>query len=156
MEKLVLASTGADADAVVAIERRHTELGTAAAMKTLHVLNMVPRPYDVVRAARDDLVWWAYSRLQPYLEREADLFFPALPSSSEADDAARDARYRLTEIAAAVTRLRTDDTAHDIAADAIALRSHLTAFFETQQHRILPYLAFSRRPIHELWQLVNT
>jgi hypothetical protein len=155
VEKLVLASNGADAEAVVAIERRHTELSTAAAMKTLHLLNTIPQARQDLLRARNDFARWVRTRLHPYLRREAEHFYPALPHSPAAAQAVRDARAHLNEIDAAANRLIIDDDVTSIAEDAIALRSHLSAIFDVEQSRILPYLAFSHQSIRELWELVN-
>lgn len=157
MEKLVLASNGADADAVVAVERRHTELSRAAAMKTLHVLNMLhgTAPGAEILGARNDLIHWVRSRLQPYLRREAQYFLPALPHSAEAEEAVREAYARLHEVDEVAARLAASREEGGIGAEAAALRSRLGALFDWEQRRILPYLAFARQSIQELWELVN-
>ncbi|MCX7521150.1 hypothetical protein OSC27_02525 [Microbacterium sp. STN6] len=155
MSPLVLAANTADADAAQAIARHHTELAATTAVKTLHFLNTVrgERASGARYAARSALVTWCAGHVLPYVEREAEVLYPALPETDEGRMLQAVLERDLALVRDRLADLTTLDDPHEAGAAAVMLRSAIEHHLQRERDELLPYLAFARsQSIAALWQ----
>jgi len=162
MQPIVLAANGADAAAVDAISQHHTGLASTLAVKTIHLIDAVSAgTASAIEAARADLAGWCRSALLPHLRREAEVLFPAAPSTAESDAVVADLRRGLHDLEAGVEQLRNVDLLHadaaaELSAAAVAVRNLLDRQLAAENDSLLPYLAFSRQAtLAELWRRIS-
>lgn len=157
MQSIVLAANGADAAAVDAISQQHSELASALAVKSIHLIDAVTAGApSAIEAARADLAGWCRSALLPLLRREAEVLFPAAPATAESTTLVADLGRSLHELEAGVDLLQNADAGPGLSAAVVALRNLLDGHLAAENDSLLPYLAFSRQAtLAELWRRIR-
>ena len=150
---VVLSSSGADADAVDAVTRRHAELsGTLAALSS-HLLEAAASGDPAAfQDARGRLTDWCHRVLIPQFTVEAGVLYPA---ADGADGAAliEELRDELGRIGAALDGVSGDNDPADVAASAVSLRVAVGRHLRAETERLLPLLAASpRHSLAALWE----
>lgn len=153
---VVLSSSGADADAVDAVTRRHAELsGTLAALSS-HLLEAAASGDPAAfQDARGRLTDWCHRVLIPQFTVEAGVLYPAADAADGAEGAALVAELRdeLGRIGAALDGVSGDHDPADVAASAVSLRVAVGRHLRAETERLLPLLAASpRHSLAVLWE----
>jgi uncharacterized protein (DUF2249 family)/quercetin dioxygenase-like cupin family protein len=148
---VVLSSSGADADAVDAVTRRHAELsGTLAALSS-HLLEAAASGDPAAfQDARGRLTDWCHRVLIPQFTVEAGVLYPAADAADGTRGAAlvEELRDELERIGAALDGVSGDHDPADVAASAVSLRVAVARHLRAETERLLPLLAAS--PSHSL------
>jgi uncharacterized protein (DUF2249 family)/quercetin dioxygenase-like cupin family protein len=152
---VVLSSSGADANAVDAVTRRHAELSGTLAGLSSHLLEAAASGDPAAfQDARGRLTDWCHGVLIPQFTVEAGVLYPAaIAAGAEGATLVDELRDELGRIGAALDGVSGGHDPADVAASAVSLRVAVGRHLRAETERLLPLLAASpRHSLAALWE----
>jgi uncharacterized protein (DUF2249 family) len=141
MDKVVIASTEADAQAAEAVEQHHAQMAGALAARVEALVTAAARQdEDAARSARNDLVGWCEGDLVPHALAEEKAMYPAAQAKPEGRLLVDGMLAEHQTITGLVDRLRTTEEPVRAAATATALLVAFESHLAKENELVLPLL----------------
>jgi uncharacterized protein (DUF2249 family) len=141
MDKVVIASTEADAQAAEAVEQHHAQMAGALAARAEALVTAAARTdEDAARSARNDLVRWCEGDLVPHALAEEKAMYPAAQAKPEGRLLVDGMLAEHQTIISLVDRLRTTEDPVRAAATATALLVAFESHLAKENELVLPLL----------------
>jgi len=146
---VVLASSGADSQAIDAVVRRHAGIAGGLAAQSARLLDAAASLDSAgFPQAHRDLLDWCRARLRPLLDAESAVLHPAVRETREGAALAELLEAETARIHSIVDYIEARNDPADVAAATVSLRVRVGHHLSTQIERLIPALAAS--PDHEL------
>ena len=141
MDKVVIASTEADARAAEAVEQHHAQMAGALAARVEALLTAAAgRDEDAARSARNDLVGWCEDDLVPHALAEEKAMYPAAQAKPEGRLLVDGMLAEHQTITGLVQLLRATEEPVHAAAAAKALQVAFESHLAKENELVLPLL----------------